>query len=299
MELIDKAKAKTQSITKSKFWFYRISVAVIILIFIFFFTSNMWLKVATSVIETPLGTSIDLGSDTTVTLKSWKYNKDSKYMVVDIGTDCRYVDTDYSFQVAVIDNLGRAVSTDVVYSNLEFMVLALSDIPNCSSLDIVITLVIKGSALDISSVSEESKGKSVSATFTSLIDDIEIDNNISTDLSEDEFIIQDWNYDIDVLNIQIKDVQDSIQANETVITNAEEKMTELEESKAYKTTDEIEVINSQIEKLNGVIETAKTDILESESDIAKLHEKITIVEQKINNFISGETADITVSEHNE
>lgn len=283
-----------------RYWFYRITAVVIAAIFILFFSSNMWLTVATEVYETSIGYTSQLDNDTTLTLKSWKYNADEKFMDVNIGIDCKYVDVDYSFNVYATDNLGRSLDTYVAYSNLEFMVLNLSGIPNCDSVNVVVTLLVKGDLLTSQDSSAEVKTQSLSTTFTLTFDSIETDNSLSTDLTEDEYIIRNWEYDIDVLEIQVQELQASIRENNTKIFNSQSKISELEDSKAYKIDDEVLVIDEQIEKLNSVIETAQESTLTAESGIVKLQSKISGVQMKIEAYTNKTPMENnSISEHSE
>lgn len=271
-----------------------IIIAVIAVGYAFFFLSpRLFVPSEESLLYTETKTPVTINSNHKVTIENWLYSPQSKEMQVILSFDNTAIDASekYIFQAVARNAVKESteINYDVTYESTNFVNLVLSDIPS----DFVEVALYVGYTADKDTVLNNGNTDEKDAAYTtvytnkykvSTADKIEPLSAVEMYINKLDDEVKNYESDINDLNKQISDVEDS---QKDILT----KVDQLNKDKEYMTVNEAKKVDEQIsayeasykiytEKINDY----KDSISEIEDDIdtakSKISELKTILKEK-------------------
>lgn len=272
--MIEKIKSNIESKTRllNRRVFHFMVMGSIAAIFVFFFTTKLWMPAIGTIVETPIGTQ--LGSATTIQLKSWKQDISTGSHIVDLGLSHTNPGTIPEYGVSAIGSDGKTKDIEVMGDTNGFVILKIVDASKVKAIQLYVTveeLNLDGSV----------HTKATTYVFGMLRENIVDNEDIPDAFSEEQAILFDMNADLDLLNLLFEEQQEKMQSKAEFIQSAKDKIESLENSKTLKTAAEIEETDKEISQLESSIKTAEAEAEKIVVEYESLKGRIDDKEEKI------------------
>ena len=240
----------------------------------FFFTSNLWLGSTYSLQHTPLGGTATVGSSE-ITLKGWEYNQAENYMLIDLGTRSNNYTKEVSYSINIVDENNSVIEAGYAYYSNSCIMIRIDRIPNCKYIQLQISERTFQYAADNTTVLDSTVNYSNPIIIVGEMTRIPEDDFISGNLSQEELVVLDWSYDVDLLQLREAEILSQIETQNQIISTAENKISTLNEELALMTTNERQTANGQIANYQSAIASAQRTILTLQESLETVRSAIT------------------------
>lgn len=245
----------------------RIYLAVIVVCYAFFFNADMLLYGSVTATASSTGTVMTYESRN-ITINRWEYSPTQNLMEIELSVENLAYDgiNDYDF-TCVIRPTTEATITQII-SEDNYIVLQISDIPE-DFIEVSLRLSVE--------TSNETLKMYTTIDEIDIVDNLEVKTLLEYQIDALYRSITDYESQIDELYAQIE-------SEENTITNIESSILTDEESKQYKTDDEVETINDNIEEKYKLITEKEALISSYKLQIIELNTKIDNIVIQISNL---------------
>lgn len=253
--------------------FYFLLLGIIATIFTVFFSSRLWLPATGTITETPVGTTYQSGN-IRIHLKGMKINRQENFMLASIGISDMNISSTSMLKAGAYNDSGKLLAMDVVFSGSNFILVKVPKIQNQKIVSLA--LQIQDYSLDGNAL-----GKAKTFQFSNLVENIEVDNFLPAFPTESESILFDMVLDLELLQLQQEQIQNTITQNLNIIESAKSKIGEKQEQQQFQTPSEIEESKRQIERFTSSILTAEKDTEKANAALFEMEGSIQSKKQKI------------------
>ena len=232
--------------------------------YVFFFFISSFFTSGVKIQATAINTQIEY-EKRNITLLRWEYSAEQELMEVELSIENLSFDTidDYDFDVAVRPSAKTTIKK--IIADRDYVVLQIADIKN-NFTEVSLRMSIPG--------------KEKLKLYTNKNEVVRVDNLVVKGKTEYQIALLERN--IESNNNQILEIDNIIKEYTGTIEYLKSSIIADEESKKYKTADEIEDINNLISNKNAEIENLENKI---ETQF-KLKDEITLRNQKLQEFIN-------------
>lgn len=280
MKLMNRVKdfwnrLKINSTLKYKTFLFLLTVFVLI-----FGTSKWWLPSDVKITNTSIGTVLNTSTNTSLTLRSWEYNRAKKYMEISFNIINNEDNQSLKFIPSAHMNTNRTLplNVSVALSKGNSLVLQIKDVPK--KWDFISLWIQDNQASDQKSADLHG------ANFFCDIRRVVINDSLQPK-AELSYAVQSVQNEIDDTKKQIESVQEDIQKAKTNISQLQFDIQTLQGGQKYQTKEEIDKSNSIISGKNSEIQSLNDSIAKFNDQIKNYNVKLDKLNQKLKDTQNG------------
>ncbi len=268
-------RLKINSTLKYKTFLFLLTVFVLI-----FGTSKWWLPSDVKITDTSIGTALNTSTNTSLTLRSWQYNRAKNYMEISFDITNNEDNQSLNFTPSAHVNTNRTLSLNVSVALCKdnSLVLQIKDVPQ--KWDYISLWVKDNQATD------QNNSDLRGANFFCDIRRV-VMNNALQPKAELSYAIQSVQNEIDDTKKQIQAVQADIQKAKTNIDQLQFDIQTLKDGQKYQTKEEIDKSNSTISSKTSEMQSLNDSIAQFNDQIKNYNVKLDKLNQKLNDTKSG------------
>ncbi len=232
----------------------------------FFLTSKLWMPANIKITHTLPGTSAELSSYASVTIKRWDFDTDQNLLEVEIEKDAGVTGRDYSYAVnAYGDQNTNQIPLEVTYSGESFFAV---QIPDAAKYREVILLV----RLDIG---DQSYG-----TYFYCDMDQANQTSIKKDKTEAEYMKLNLLSKADIKEQEARTLQEENEMLKSRIEEYNQSIAAIRKEQKYQSGEELDRSNGRIEEYTSAINASEKTIRQNEERIALIGEEADAIQQR-------------------
>ncbi|WP_404988789.1 hypothetical protein [Clostridium culturomicium] len=246
--------------------------------YIFFLSSGVIFESNSRVASTELNKVIEL-KQSSVFIKNTEYNKKQNLLEIKLGIKMKQVNfaNDYEFEAIAKENTNEKLDVEFIKVDGENIVLFVNTPKKWSAI-----------AVDIKENYRNEGGE----TRIYIDEDKCIKNNELEKRTEEEYMIENIEEEIKIINETIKKYEEEKEEKNKTIENTNAQIDILEEKKEYLTEKETLEANQKIEAYKSNIKSIETSIIEIEGKVREEKEKDRMANKKMNDIIKNLPKDI-------
>lgn len=246
--------------------------------YVFFLSSGVIFESNSRVTSTELNKVIEL-KQSSVFVRNTEYNKEENLLEIKLGIKMKQVNfaNDYEFEAIAKENTNEKLDVEFIKVDGENIVLFVNTPKKWSAI-----------AVDIKENYRNEGGE----TRIYIDEDKCIKNNELEKRTEEEYMIENIEDEIKIINETIKKYEEEKEEKNKTIENTNAQIDILEEKKEYLTEKETLEANQKIEAYKSNIKSIETSIIEIEGKVREEKEKDRMANKKMNDIIKNLPKDI-------
>lgn len=262
-----KFKGLTSNPTKE----YKIALLLIISFLIVFLTSKMWLPDASKIQQSEIGTKASTSPITELTLTSWEYNPELRFMEITISIqDTKNLNRSEFTSTAKISQ-SKSLPCEIVIKENGLMIVHITNVPKNFK---VVSLWIDQKENSIIGA-EQHKSVNFKCDYRKVIT-----NNQLNIKNQQQYLLQTIDNEIAMINKKMDEIKQSIQEKRQQINQLQKDIVIIESDIKYQTQDEINNSQKAMDNKKQDIEFIQNQITTAEKNIFSLSEKLIKLNQK-------------------